>query len=271
MARIHAAAATPDEDGGLTELHMASDEGDTERVTSLLASGADVNAMAMAGWTPLHLAIRRGRADAVQALLAAGADAARVVHGRDALELAEHHDQARIADMLRRANANHEQRGLAQQTVRVLGATVRSGWLLPIWALEALNYHVHVIWRDPPWNPVSVAAGYLLWSLQLMCFFRCQLQPTLQIPESWHADATAGHAPCTVCPKTGQLIPPRSRYMPRFKLTILGFDHHCFWIGIWGPHPTAIRLLYPPAPNLLRTCSGLDAHVWHACARVGSR
>ena len=44
---------------GRTALHCAVVDGLVERVRSLLADGADVNAHDKAGWTPLHFAVQR--------------------------------------------------------------------------------------------------------------------------------------------------------------------------------------------------------------------
>jgi len=43
--------------------------------------------------------------------------------------------------------------------------------------------------------------------------------------------AAAGLEPATVCPRTGQLLPPRSRHVRRTGEIVLGFDHFCFWLG----------------------------------------
>ena len=115
--------------------------------------------------------------------------------------------------------------------VRVLSSGLRSPLLLPIWGLEALNYAVHVILRPAPWNVASQAVGYLLWALQLACFFRCQLVPPPEISDEWRDRAAAGLEEATTCPRTGQLLPPRARHLRRSGAVILGFDHYCFWLG----------------------------------------
>ena len=115
--------------------------------------------------------------------------------------------------------------------VRVCGSGLRSPLLLPIWGLEALNYAVHVTLRPAPWNLVSQTVGYVLWALQLACFFRCQLVPPTEIPDDWRDRAAAGLTESTVCPRTGQLLPPRARHVRRAGAVILGFDHYCFWLG----------------------------------------
>ena len=57
-----------------TPLHLASEDGDLERVQTLLAAGADPNAKGEHDRTPLHLAAGIGWEEIVQVLLDAGAD-----------------------------------------------------------------------------------------------------------------------------------------------------------------------------------------------------
>lgn len=57
-----------------TPLHSAAFRGDDQRVASLLADGADVNAMRADGKTALHLAVENGREDVARRLIANGAD-----------------------------------------------------------------------------------------------------------------------------------------------------------------------------------------------------
>ena len=60
---------------GMTALHLAAERGHAEVVGTLLDAGADVSAVTRIGsYTPLHLAGRRGDGSAVEALLRAGAD-----------------------------------------------------------------------------------------------------------------------------------------------------------------------------------------------------
>ncbi len=56
------------------DLILASVNGDVEKVTSLLDSGADVNAKDQRGWTALLCAVSRGQMDVVKLLLDKGAD-----------------------------------------------------------------------------------------------------------------------------------------------------------------------------------------------------
>jgi ankyrin repeat protein len=57
-------------------VHKAAYKGDHAEVTSLIASGVNVNARSIFGCTPLQLAIRGDHAETVRTLLSVGADAA---------------------------------------------------------------------------------------------------------------------------------------------------------------------------------------------------
>src|SRR5690242_7039866 len=56
-------------------LFKAAYRGDNAQVTSLVASGVDVNARSKCNLTPLQIAIHGDHADTVRTLLSAGADA----------------------------------------------------------------------------------------------------------------------------------------------------------------------------------------------------
>ena len=57
-----------------TPLHKAAKEGNIEKVKSLIASGADVNAKSKYGDTPLHYAARRGHKIIGELLINKGAE-----------------------------------------------------------------------------------------------------------------------------------------------------------------------------------------------------
>ncbi|XP_034240435.1 tonsoku-like protein [Thrips palmi] len=59
---------------GETKLHRACIQGNIKAVHTLLAQGANVNAVDFAGWTPLHEAANHGHIDLVDLLLKRGAD-----------------------------------------------------------------------------------------------------------------------------------------------------------------------------------------------------
>ncbi len=66
-------------DGDITLLHLAAWNGDTETVQALVHAGADVHARSDGGNTPLHLAVAKGQTETALALISAGAD----IHARD--------------------------------------------------------------------------------------------------------------------------------------------------------------------------------------------
>lgn len=73
----------------LTPLQLGALQGDAAVVTSLLAEGADPNAVDGYGWSSLHFAVPRAGPETVSALLAAGADPnAMTIGGLAALHLA---------------------------------------------------------------------------------------------------------------------------------------------------------------------------------------
>jgi ankyrin repeat protein len=93
---------------GFTALHLACFFGGTEAVAALLESGADPNPpqdnpMSVA---PLHSAAAARNREAVRLLLEAGADAnARQDGGYTALDAANQHEDAEMAELLRRHGA----------------------------------------------------------------------------------------------------------------------------------------------------------------------
>ena len=60
--------------GGVTPVYIAAQEGHKAIVSALLAAGADKNAAIKDGATPLFVAAQQGHEAAVSALLAADAD-----------------------------------------------------------------------------------------------------------------------------------------------------------------------------------------------------
>lgn len=59
---------------GRSELHYASNEGDFDKVKSLIENGADVNLKDKEGWTPLHFAAQSQNASIALLLIEAGAE-----------------------------------------------------------------------------------------------------------------------------------------------------------------------------------------------------
>lgn len=71
------APVDPEVDDGFPPLHAALDAGGPEvleRLSLLIAAGADIDRRGFNDWTPLHMAAAKGRLDAVRLLLTAGAD-----------------------------------------------------------------------------------------------------------------------------------------------------------------------------------------------------
>jgi ankyrin repeat protein len=88
------------------ELRLASSEGNTERVRTLIAAGHDVNARDRRhGTTALKAAAGRGRAETVRALLAAGADVRASKAGSTALDVAVEGGHAEVVRILLEAGA----------------------------------------------------------------------------------------------------------------------------------------------------------------------
>lgn len=114
----------------------------------------------------------------------------------------------------------------------MLRETFGTGGLCAIWLLEALNYAVHVVLVPVPWNAYSQAVGYSLWALQLACLARCQGTDPGPVPDAWVERARYGEERCTVCERSGELLPPRAYYIRRHGAVVLGLDHYCSWLGV---------------------------------------
>lgn len=88
-------------------LHVASMNGDIERVTHLLGQGVDPNTALAMGITPLMLAAQRGHTAIVRALVQGGADTEAIIGGRKtALLLALAHRHLETAFLLIELGAN---------------------------------------------------------------------------------------------------------------------------------------------------------------------
>lgn len=85
-----------------TALHAAAGRGDLDIIDLLLAAGADLEARDHEGRTPLFLALRGGHGEAARRLLDAGADAALVSDAGDTalLEAARSEDEALVRRLL---------------------------------------------------------------------------------------------------------------------------------------------------------------------------
>ena len=100
-----------------------------------------------------------------------------------------------------------------------------------IWLLMVINYLVHVVLRPIPWNSTSVVTGYLLWFLQLACFWRVQTVDPGRPSDEWTASAMEGNHAAVVCKRSGRLLPERAMYVHRAGGVVLGLDHYCSWLG----------------------------------------
>ena len=82
-------------------LHEAADKGDIEKISTLIANRADINAADKGGFTPLHVAARAGNTDVVELLIAKGANVnAKDKHGATALYIAALRAHPAIAELL---------------------------------------------------------------------------------------------------------------------------------------------------------------------------
>jgi ankyrin repeat protein len=93
---------------GFTALHLACFFGGTDAVQALLEAGADPNPPQdnPMGVAPLHSAAAARNTEAVRLLLEAGADANASQHGGyTALNAADQHEDAEMAELLRRHGA----------------------------------------------------------------------------------------------------------------------------------------------------------------------
>lgn len=114
---------------------------------------------------------------------------------------------------------------------KVARLTFGTAGLMCIWSLEAVNYLVHVVMRPHQWNTASSTCGYVVWSLQLACFVRCQFILPGFASLAWEQQALAGEVPSTVCKRSGRLLPERAVYVRRADAVVLGLDHYCIWLG----------------------------------------
>jgi len=97
----------------ISPLIAAAREGDTARISELIAAGADVNQRGgVNDWTPLMHAVHKNQIAAVRALIEAGADinATAGARGRDtAVRLAMVQDHPEVAALLREHGAKSPQ------------------------------------------------------------------------------------------------------------------------------------------------------------------
>ena len=98
-------------------------DGNTERVRTLLAKGADINGRSRHNETPLQYAAEEGHTETVRFLLEAGADIdARDEEGWTALSSAAFYDRAETVALLLAAGAKTELRTSLGETALLLAA-----------------------------------------------------------------------------------------------------------------------------------------------------
>lgn len=96
---------------GSTALMLASNTGRLDAVRVLLSLGANVNAKSNVGWTALLGAAKEGQLEIVKILLESGAFPKGRVHNKNAVQLAEEHGRADIANLIRQYIPGPDGRG----------------------------------------------------------------------------------------------------------------------------------------------------------------
>ena len=87
---------------GETELIVAAEAGDEDRVRALLADGADVNAVSYSGWTAMHGAAECGSVAILSELVSSGAKvSAEALSGKTPLDIALQYGRPDAAEKLR--------------------------------------------------------------------------------------------------------------------------------------------------------------------------
>ncbi len=98
---LHGADPNVKDFNGVTPLHRAARDGHAELVSELVRYSADLDAKTSTGWTPLHLAIRAGNVEMVSLLLGYGASPhVALPGGKTPLIYAAERGDANIANLL---------------------------------------------------------------------------------------------------------------------------------------------------------------------------
>lgn len=107
-----------------------------------------------------------------------------------------------------------------------------------IWGLVGLNYVLNWVMRRQPLSHGGILmdrailiVGHGLLALTIICYARVLLAPTLPVPKDWSRQAACGMTAIASCQPDGTLVPPRARVLRNGKM-VLGFDHHCGWLGV---------------------------------------
>lgn len=95
-----------------------------------------------------------------------------------------------------------------------------------IWLLVAANYVAHMVVRENWWNFATVLVGHAVLATQIVSFARAVHTHPGSPPPGWedHTSGTSSYV-------EGVRVPPRAYYVKRTGTTVLGFDHHCWWLG----------------------------------------
>lgn len=101
------------------------------------------------------------------------------------------------------------------------------------WLTVLANYLQHAVYRKRPW-PLSIAAlAHVLLALQITSFALVLRTPPGSPPRHWLEDAQRGLVDdATRDQKTGELVPPRARYVRRASQVVLHLDHYCWFLGV---------------------------------------
>eukprot|EP00966_Prymnesium_polylepis_P215460 4989616-Prymnesium_polylepis.3 len=101
-----------------------------------------------------------------------------------------------------------------------------------IWSGVVLNYVVLVLIRPELWPAPVLCLGHTMLPLLVTSFLYTMRTPPGSVPPSWHAEAALGKVQYVLDDRTGQRLPPRSRYVFRAKQAVLALDHFCFWLDV---------------------------------------
>ncbi len=154
-------------------LHDAAQVNDVERVTELIAAGADVNAPGSQGFTPLHFAAQEPAVDAARLLLDAGATVdARDIHGNTPLFVAVYNSAGRgeLIQLLREHGADPDVENNHAQTPRGLAGLIGNYDVKQFFGDWTMRHaaEAHVLWQTlvPPRGQAATVQGELIRAIE---------------------------------------------------------------------------------------------------------